>query len=165
MPSVINTNLTSSSAPSELDFVADDAVYFNSSPNSTKDPSSSARTVQDLKDSNRRRWSDPEDEFSVPIYTEHPLITKKPLNMSSFLLNYRAMHRSIEIMTPPAMQINDEAMPTSSMTTSPLHPTIPDGPIYIHHRSTTTGCALSNVTNMSKEGIAVPSIFAYGGPG
>ncbi|KAI7822906.1 hypothetical protein BC939DRAFT_452962 [Gamsiella multidivaricata] len=28
--------------------------------------------------------------------------------MSSFLLNYRAMHRSIEIMTPPAMQINDE---------------------------------------------------------
>ena len=43
-------------------------------------------------------------QFSVPIHTESPLVTKGPIDMSSFLLNYRTMHRSIEIMTPPVSQ-------------------------------------------------------------
>ncbi|KAF8936725.1 hypothetical protein BGZ58_003803, partial [Dissophora ornata] len=108
MPSVINSNLTSTSSPSELDLVADDSIYYSN--NASKDSSKPTRTLQDLKDSARRRWSDPEDEFSVPIHTEHPLITRNPLDMSSFLLNYRTMHRSVEIMTPPpsVSQIGDE---------------------------------------------------------
>ncbi|KAF9361519.1 hypothetical protein BGX34_007094 [Mortierella sp. NVP85] len=140
MPSIINT-LHTPTASSSFDFV-DNPAYFTS--DRTSSHGTSKNTVQDLKESNhRRQWYDPEDEFSVPIHTEHPLITKNPLNMSSFLLNYRAMHRSIEIMTPPpSSQINEEPSPKSS-----LYPTIPDGPIYIHHRSTMAGSALSNVVS------------------
>ncbi|KAG0239612.1 hypothetical protein BGX31_002621 [Mortierella sp. GBA43] len=107
MPSIINTHHTPSAPPSSLEFVSDDAAYYrNTHPSSPSKPSA---TLQDLKESNRRQWYDPDDEFSVPIHTKHPLITKKPLDMSSFLLNYRTMHRSIEIMTPPpSSQISDE---------------------------------------------------------
>ncbi|KAF9288330.1 hypothetical protein BGZ68_000460, partial [Mortierella alpina] len=107
MPSVVNTNLSSSAnALSELDFVSDDALsYTRSSTFHPQDSAQKDRTVQKLKELRRRQWSDPDDEFSVPIHTESPLITKKPLGTSSFLLHYRAMHRSVEIMTPPVSQI------------------------------------------------------------
>lgn len=143
MPSIINTHHTPSAPPSSLEFVSDDAAYYrNTHPSSPSKPSA---TLQDLKESNRRQWYDPDDEFSVPIHTKHPLITKKPLDMSSFLLNYRTMHRSIEIMTPPpSSQISDEP---SSKPSSLLHPTIPDGPIYIHHRSTLAGSAISDAVS------------------
>lgn len=148
MPSVVNTNLSSSAnALSELDFVSDDALsYTRSSTFHPQDSAQKDRTVQKLKELRRRQWSDPDDEFSVPIHTESPLITKKPLGTSSFLLHYRAMHRSVEIMTPPVSQIgrmHDVASP------SPLHPTIPDGPIYIHHRSTMSASPLSKVISCS----------------
>ncbi|KAG9320270.1 hypothetical protein KVV02_003927 [Mortierella alpina] len=148
MPSVVNTNLSSSlHPPSELDFVSDDALsYTRASSFHPQDSAQKDHTVQKLKELGRRQWSDPDDEFSVPIHTESPLITKKPLGTSSFLLHYRAMHRSVEIMTPPVSQIgrmHDLASP------SPLHPTIPDGPIYIHHRSTMSASPLSKAISCS----------------
>ncbi|KAG0276628.1 hypothetical protein BGZ95_007272 [Linnemannia exigua] len=96
MPSIINTNTHVSS---EMDFLSDSAAIA-----STTTPKNNNDRIQELKDRQRRRrqWLEPEDEFSVPIHTESPLITKSPLDMSSFLLNYRAMHRSVEIMTPPS---------------------------------------------------------------
>ncbi|KAF9146358.1 hypothetical protein BGX30_001372 [Mortierella sp. GBA39] len=139
MPSIINTtNDHFSSAPSGLDFLSD-SVASTSSLRSNKNDNST--TIQELKDRERRRrqWLEPEDEFSVPIHTESPLITKSPLDMSSFLLNYRAMHRSVEIMTPPPSKNHD------GLSSTPLHPTLPDGPIYIHHRSTLAESPLSNV--------------------
>ncbi|KAF9982851.1 hypothetical protein BGZ75_005682 [Mortierella antarctica] len=107
MPSVVNTNLSSPlHPPSELDFVSDDALsYTRPSSFHPQDSAQKDHTVQKLKELRRRQWSDPDDEFSVPIHTESPLITKKPLGTSSFLLHYRAMHRSVEIMTPPVSQI------------------------------------------------------------
>ncbi|KAI1316271.1 hypothetical protein EDD11_010179 [Mortierella claussenii] len=115
MPSVIHNHTQTSapsSSPSGLEFVPDSSIYTNPSSSSPKP------TVHDLKGSSRlqrlrQQWSDPDDEFSVPIHTEYPLITKNhPLDISSFLLNYRTMHRSIEIMTPPVVsQIsNDEVI-------------------------------------------------------
>ncbi|KAF9090871.1 hypothetical protein BGX23_005638 [Mortierella sp. AD031] len=100
MPSVINNHFSTTSTPSELDLLSDDATpsYYSRSLNSNQQDN---RPIQDLKDRRRRQWLEPEDEFSVPIHTESPLITKSPLDMSSFLLNYRAMRRSVEIMTPP----------------------------------------------------------------
>ncbi|KAF9957013.1 hypothetical protein BGZ72_002251 [Mortierella alpina] len=133
MPSVVNTNLTSPLRPSELDFVSDEALtYTRSSPLYPQDSAQKDGSVQKLKELRRRQWSDPDDElvfiipgrlhhtnathpclsvqFSVPIHTESPLITKKPLGTSSFLLHYRAMHRSVEIMTPPVSQISRVAI-------------------------------------------------------
>ncbi|KAG0308976.1 hypothetical protein BGZ99_001014, partial [Dissophora globulifera] len=77
MPSIINTKLTASSTSSELDFVADEAVYYsnNGSTNTTTtttshgsarpsspSPSSQPNNLQDLKEISRRRWCDPDDE-------------------------------------------------------------------------------------------------------
>ncbi|KAF9150243.1 hypothetical protein BG015_007942 [Linnemannia schmuckeri] len=146
MPSVINTsNNHFSSVPSELDLLSDSAVSTTaSSLRSNKNDNSS--TIQELKDRERRRrqWLEPEDEFSVPIHTESPLITKSPLEMSSFLLNYRAMRRSVEIMTPPSTS-NASSKNHDGLSSTPLHPTLPDGPIYIHHRSTLAEGPLSSV--------------------
>ncbi|KAF9539184.1 hypothetical protein EC957_005732 [Mortierella hygrophila] len=139
MPSIINTtNDYFSSGPTGLDFLSDSAASTSSLRSNKNDNST---TIQELKDRERRRrqWLEPEDEFSVPIHTESPLITKSPLDMSSFLLNYRAMHRSVEIMTPPPSKNHD------GLSSTPLHPTLPDGPIYIHHRSTLAESPLSNV--------------------
>ncbi|KAF9103982.1 hypothetical protein BGX29_002609 [Mortierella sp. GBA35] len=143
MPSVINNHFSTTSTPSELDLLSDDATpsYYNRSLNSNQQDN---RPIQDLKDRRRRQWLEPEDEFSVPIHTESPLITKSPLDMSSFLLNYRAMRRSVEIMTPPPSPSSNKNH-SSSDTSNGLHPTLPDGPIYIHHRSTITGSPLSNI--------------------
>ncbi|KAF9339619.1 hypothetical protein BGZ91_005291 [Linnemannia elongata] len=142
MPSIINTtNNHFSSAPSELDLLSD-SVASTSSLRSNKNDNST--TLQELKDRERRRrqWLEPEDEFSVPIHTESPLITKSPLDMSSFLLNYRNMRRSVEIMTPPPTTPSKNH---DGLSSTPLHPTLPDGPIYIHHRSTLAESPLSNV--------------------
>ncbi|KAG0016298.1 hypothetical protein BGZ81_011302, partial [Podila clonocystis] len=100
MPSVISPS--SSHSSSEIDFVPDDLYDVQSHASHSSKGSSAHDNIQELK-RQQQRWSDPDDEFSVPIHTESPLIAKKgPLGMSSFLLNYRAMHRSIEIMTPPS---------------------------------------------------------------
>ncbi|KAF9112481.1 hypothetical protein BGX27_003307 [Mortierella sp. AM989] len=114
MPSVINAN----TSPSEIDFVSDKPIFYSeqlSSSSSSLSKDSSKPTIQDLKESNRRRqqWNDPDDEFSVPIHTEFPLISKSPLDMASFLLNHRTMHRSIEIMTPP-VEVRIVSMPQGS---------------------------------------------------
>ncbi|GJJ69466.1 hypothetical protein EMPS_01812 [Entomortierella parvispora] len=139
MPSVISPTTTS-----DLTFVADDSLYFNG-PSSTNTPSNN--DIQSLKNEARRRkqlWSDPDDEFSVPIHTESPLVTKGPIDMSSFLLNYRTMHRSIEIMTPPVSQSTTTGAAAPSPSSS-IHPSVPDGPFYIHHRSRIACSPLSTV--------------------
>ncbi|KAF8951591.1 hypothetical protein BGZ46_003903, partial [Entomortierella lignicola] len=138
MPSVINANIISS----EIDF--SDKPIFYTQPSST---SSKDSTINDIKESNRRRqqWCDPDDEFSVPIHTEFPLISKEPLDISSFLLNHRTMNRSIEIMTPPP--VTHEEGSSSSSSSSTFYPMIPDGPIYIHHRSTMTESPLASVVS------------------
>ncbi|KAG0301917.1 hypothetical protein BGZ97_002556, partial [Linnemannia gamsii] len=110
MPSVINTTTTNNhfSAPSELDLLSDSAAISSSSTHPSLRSNNNNENIQELKDRERRRrrqWLEPEDEFSVPIHTESPLITKRPLDMSSFLLNYRTMRRSVEIMTPPPSSV------------------------------------------------------------
>ncbi|KAG0289012.1 hypothetical protein BGZ96_007324 [Linnemannia gamsii] len=147
MPSIINTTTNNhfSSTPSELDLLSDSAAAATS----TIQPSlrsNNNENIQELKDRERRRrrqWLEPEDEFSVPIHTESPLITKSPLDMSSFLLNYRAMRRSVEIMMPPPSSVPSKNH--EGLSSTPLHPTLPDGPIYIHHRSTLAESPLLNV--------------------
>ncbi|KAG0074127.1 hypothetical protein BGZ92_003520 [Podila epicladia] len=142
MPSVISPS--SSHSSSEIDFVPDGLCYDHHASHSTKG-SSATDNIQELK-KQQQRWSDPDDEFSVPIHTESPLIAKKaPLGMSSFLLNYRAMHRSIEIMTPPSQPTKT----SSDSTATSLHPTMPDGPFYIHHRSTKADSPLASVVSCS----------------
>ncbi|KAF9310473.1 hypothetical protein BG003_008521 [Podila horticola] len=142
MPSVISPS--SSHSSSEIDFVPDDLYYDHSHASHSPKGSSATDSIKEFKQ--QQRWSDPEDEFSVPIHTESPLIAKKgPLGMSSFLLNYRAMHRSIEIMTPPSQH----STKSSSDSTTPLHPTMPDGPFYIHHRSTKADSPLTSVVSCS----------------
>ncbi|KAF9389347.1 hypothetical protein CPB97_011566 [Podila verticillata] len=147
MPSVISPR--SSHSASEIDFIPDDGLYYDHSHASHSSKGSSAPdNIKELKQQQQQqRWSDPDDEFSVPIHTESPLIAKKgPLGMSSFLLNYRTMHRSIEIMTPPSQ--HSTKSPSDSSTTS-LHPTVPDGPFYIHHRSTKAESPLASVVSCS----------------
>ncbi|KAG0353135.1 hypothetical protein BG005_007507 [Podila minutissima] len=143
MPSVISPS--SSHSSSEIDFVPDDLYYDPHASHASKG-SSATDNIQEIK-KQQQRWSDPDDEFSVPIHTESPLIAKKgPLGMSSFLLNYRAMHRSIEIMTPPSQPTKSSS---DSTTTTSLHPTMPDGPFYIHHRSTKADSPLASVVSCS----------------
>ncbi|KAG0092729.1 hypothetical protein BGZ93_008199 [Podila epicladia] len=145
MPSVISPS--SSHSSSEIDFVPDGLCYDHHASHSTKG-SSATDNIQELK-KQQQRWSDPDDEFSVPIHTESPLIAKKaPLGMSSFLLNYRAMHRSIEIMTPPSQPTKT----SSDSTATSLHPTMPDGPFYIHHRSTKADSPLASVSEIAVDG-------------
>ena len=62
------------------------------------------------------------------------MITKNPLNMSSFLLNYRAMHRSIEIMTPPpSSQINEEVCWKSALCCFVYMPCNPPPSLSLFH--------------------------------
>ncbi|KAG0327096.1 hypothetical protein BG004_002836, partial [Podila humilis] len=171
MPSVISTH----SSSSEMDFIADDKLYFDqnvSHNNSTnEEEGSSARSShfmnKNIKQQQQRpHWFDPDDEFSVPIHTELPLITKRtPLKMSSFLFNYRTMHRSIEIMTPPSRSssptpTSSSSSPSPSSSSLSLCPTIPEGPIYIHHRSTKADSPLSSKmrqTNAEDKVVAAPA--------
>ncbi|KAF9923460.1 hypothetical protein FBU30_006497 [Linnemannia zychae] len=142
MPSIIR--IDNHYAPSELDLLSDGVVATSSlDSNSTNTSMDNSTAIKEMKESERRRrqWLDPEDEFSVPIHTELPLITKSPLDMSSFLLNYRSMRRSVEIMTPSSSLSQSKRQ---SASTTHLHPSLPDGPIYIHHRSTLADTPLSS---------------------
>ncbi|KAK3844879.1 MAG: hypothetical protein J3R72DRAFT_419066 [Linnemannia gamsii] len=145
MPSIINTN---THFLSDLDLLSESAANASTTTHSSFHPNNKNNNdhIQELKDRQRRRrqWLEPEDEFSVPIHTESPLITKSPLDMSSFLLNYRAMRRSVEIMTPPS-SLSHSSKNHDTPSTTTLHPALPDGPIYIHHRSTLAESPLSSI--------------------